>query len=130
MTFYAESYFEQQQQLESMINYAIMVLLLILIVFNVSHYLRHRLHSRTRDLGIIFFLLLLIFTGLVKPMARPITRRPMHSTTSTPRHYKCGPSSKPLLRITACELHKSLLIQQYSRTESWFASGVAITGSI
>ena len=64
MTFYAESYFEQQQQLESMINYAIMVLLLILIVFNVSRYLRHRLHSRNRDLGIIFFLLLLIFTGL------------------------------------------------------------------
>ena len=64
MTFYAESYFEQQQQLESMINYAIMVLLLILIVFNVSRYLRHRLQSRNRDLGIIFFLLLLIFTGL------------------------------------------------------------------
>ena len=64
MTFYAESYFKQQQQLESIINYVVIIILLLLIIFNASRYLHHRLRSRNRDLGIIFFLLLLIFTGL------------------------------------------------------------------
>ncbi|EEW54222.1 DUF3290 family protein [Limosilactobacillus antri] len=64
MTFYAESYFKQQQQLESIINYVVIIILLLLIIFNAIRYLHHRLRSRNRDLGIIFFLLLLIFTGL------------------------------------------------------------------
>lgn len=64
MTFYSESYFLHQQQLSSFINYAVIIVLLLLIIFNASRYLHHQLRTRNRDLGIIFLLLLLIFTGL------------------------------------------------------------------
>ncbi|MDO4902762.1 MAG: DUF3290 family protein [Limosilactobacillus sp.] len=64
MTFYAESYFSHQQQLFSMINYGVIIVLSLLILFNATRYLRHHMRTRNKDLGIIFFLLLLIFVGL------------------------------------------------------------------
>ncbi|MDM8333443.1 DUF3290 family protein [Limosilactobacillus panis] len=48
----------------SIVNYSVIIILLLLIIFNASRYLHHQLRTRNRDLGIIFFLLLLIFTSL------------------------------------------------------------------
>lgn len=64
MTFYNESYFMHQQQFNSFVNYAIILILILLILINSFRYLHHHLQTRYRDLGIIFFLLLLIFAGL------------------------------------------------------------------
>lgn len=76
MTFYSESYFLHQQQLTSLVNYIAIVVLLLLVIFNTIRYLRHQLRTRNRDLGIIFFLLLLIFTGLqITNLERTVTQR-------------------------------------------------------
>ncbi|WP_283596253.1 DUF3290 family protein [Limosilactobacillus vaginalis] len=64
MTFYTESYFMHQQQFNSLINYAVILILILLVLINSFRYFRHQLQTRYRDLGIIFFLLLLIFAGL------------------------------------------------------------------
>ncbi|MBD7894307.1 DUF3290 family protein [Limosilactobacillus sp. Sa3CUN2] len=64
MTFYTEDYFLHQQQFNSVINYAVILVLIILVLINSFRYLHHQLQTRYRDLGIIFFLLLLIFAGL------------------------------------------------------------------
>ena len=64
MTFYTESYFMHQQQFNSLINYAVILILILLFLINSFRYFRHQLQTRYRDLGIIFFLLLLIFAGL------------------------------------------------------------------
>ncbi|WP_251574499.1 DUF3290 family protein [Limosilactobacillus agrestimuris] len=64
MTFYTEDYFLHQQQFNSIINYAVILVLIILVLINSFRYLHHQLQTRYRDLGIIYFLLLLIFAGL------------------------------------------------------------------
>lgn len=64
MTFYTESYFMHQQQFNSLVNYGVILILVLLILINSFRYLHHQLQTRYRDLGIIFFLLLLIFAGL------------------------------------------------------------------
>lgn len=64
MTFYTESYFMHQQQFNSLVNYAVILVLILLVLINSFRYFRHQLQTRYRDLGIIFFLLLLIFAGL------------------------------------------------------------------
>ena len=64
MTFYTESYFMHQQQFNSLVNYAVILVLILLVLINSFRYFRHQLQTRYRDLGIIFFLLLLIFGGL------------------------------------------------------------------
>lgn len=63
MTFYTEDYFLHQQQFNSVINYAVILVLIILVLINSFRYLHHQLQTRYRDLGITF-LLLLIFAGL------------------------------------------------------------------
>lgn len=63
MTFYTIDYISNHQHLSQLFNYIAIVVLLILIITMICLYVRHRLITRYRDLGIIFFLLLLIFTG-------------------------------------------------------------------
>lgn len=55
MTFYTESYFMHQQQFNSLINYAVILILILLVLINSFRYFRHQLQTRYRDLGIIFF---------------------------------------------------------------------------
>ena len=64
MTFYTDHYLANHQQLNSLINYAVILVLLVLLAFTLLYYFRHQLQTKYRDLGIIFFLLLLIFGGL------------------------------------------------------------------
>lgn len=64
MTFYTESYIVNHQQINSLVNYIIIFILFLLIAGTFIYYFRHRLQIKYRDLGIIFFLLLLIFAGL------------------------------------------------------------------
>lgn len=64
MTFYTDHYLANHQQLNSLINYAVILVLLVLLAFTLLYYFRHQLQTKYRDLGIIIFLLLLIFSGL------------------------------------------------------------------
>lgn len=63
MTFYTISYLENHQQINQLINNIVMIVFLILLAFMFIKYFRHRLVTRYRDFGIIFFLLLLLFAG-------------------------------------------------------------------
>lgn len=63
MTFYTLSYLENHQQMNQMINNIVMIIFLILVAIMAVKYFRHRLITRYRDFGIIFFLLLLLFAG-------------------------------------------------------------------
>lgn len=63
MTFYSISYLTAHQQMNQLFNYVAIIVLVLLIAITALMYLRHRLVTRYRDLGIIFFLLLLLFVG-------------------------------------------------------------------
>lgn len=63
MTFYTLSYLEKHQQMNQLINNLVMIVFIILIAIMAVKYFRHRLITRYRDFGIIFFLLLLLFAG-------------------------------------------------------------------
>ena len=41
MTFYTESYFMHQQQFNSLINYAVILILILLVLINSFRYFRH-----------------------------------------------------------------------------------------
>lgn len=64
MKFYTFDYIVNHSQINTILNYSIIFVLLILVTGTLIYYFRHRLQIKYRDLGIIFFLLLLIFTGL------------------------------------------------------------------
>lgn len=49
--------------MNQLFNYVAIIVLVLLIAITALMYLRHRLVTRYRDLGIIFFLLLLLFVG-------------------------------------------------------------------
>ncbi len=63
MTFYTISYLSNHQHMNQLFNYIAILIFAVLIGVMVLLYLRHRLITRYRDLGIIFFLLLLLFIG-------------------------------------------------------------------
>lgn len=64
MTFYTYQYLADHQQLNSVINYAVILILLILLIGTFIYYFRHRLQTKYRDIGIIILILLMIFCGL------------------------------------------------------------------
>ncbi|EEW53738.1 DUF3290 family protein [Limosilactobacillus antri] len=64
MTFYTENYITNHQQVNSVVNYTLILISLLLLLATSLYYFRHRLQTKYRDLGIIFLLLLLIFSGL------------------------------------------------------------------
>ncbi|GFI59941.1 hypothetical protein IMSAG044_00833 [Lactobacillaceae bacterium] len=63
MTFYTISYLSNHQHMNQLFNYIAIIIFVLLIAVMAFLYLRHRLITRYRDLGIIFFLLLLLFIG-------------------------------------------------------------------
>lgn len=63
MTFYTINYLNTHQHMNQVFNYVAIIIFTILIALMAFMYLRHRLITRYRDLGIIFFLLLLLFIG-------------------------------------------------------------------
>lgn len=63
MTFYTISYLSNHQHMNQLFNYVAIIIFVLLIAVMAFLYLRHRLITRYRDLGIIFFLLLLLFIG-------------------------------------------------------------------
>ncbi|MCI1288030.1 MAG: DUF3290 domain-containing protein [[Lactobacillus] timonensis] len=64
MTFYTYQYLSNHQQINSVINYAVILTLLCLLIATFIYYLRHRLQTKYRDIGIIILILLMIFCGL------------------------------------------------------------------
>ncbi|GGI63078.1 DUF3290 family protein [Limosilactobacillus caviae] len=76
MTFYTISYLSNHQHMNQLFNYIAILIFAILIGVMVLLYLRHRLITRYRDLGIIFFLLLLLFIGFqVTDMEKSTTQQ-------------------------------------------------------
>ena len=51
--------------MNQLFNYIAIIIFILLIAVMAFLYLRHRLITRYRDLGIIFFLLLLLFIGFL-----------------------------------------------------------------
>lgn len=96
MTFYTLSYFERQQHFNSLFNYGIIILLLLLIIFNLFKYFRQHIRTRNRDLVIIFLLLLFIFTGIqvtnletgAKKRSATIQMRPFIKAVAVDHHLK------------------------------------------
>lgn len=64
MTFYTETYLRNHQQVNSLINYSMMLVILVGLIITLLYYYRHRLRVRYRDLSIILLLCLLFITGL------------------------------------------------------------------
>lgn len=76
MTFYTISYLSNHQHTNQLFNYAAIIIFALLIAVMTLLYLRHRLITRYRDLGIIFFLLLLLFIGFqVTDMEKSTTQQ-------------------------------------------------------
>lgn len=76
MTFYTISYLSNHQHMNQLFNYVAIIIFALLIAVMTLLYLRHRLITRYRDLGIIFFLLLLIFIGFqVTDMEKSTTQQ-------------------------------------------------------
>ena len=76
MTFYTISYLSNQQHMNQLFNYIAIIIFILLIAVMAFLYLRHRLITRYRDLGIIFFLLLLLFIGFqVTDMEKSTTQQ-------------------------------------------------------
>ena len=76
MTFYTISYLSNHQHMNQLFNYIAIIIFIFLIAVMALLYLRHRLITRYRDLGIIFFLLLLIFIGFqVTDMEKSTTQQ-------------------------------------------------------
>ena len=76
MTFYTISYLSNHQHMNQLFNYIAILIFAVLIGVMVLLYLRHRLITRYRDLGIIFFLLLLLFIGFqVTDMEKSTTQQ-------------------------------------------------------
>lgn len=63
MTFYSLEYLTNHQQMNQLVNYVAIIVFLLLMTVMIWQYVRHRLVTRYRDLGIIFCLLLLLFIG-------------------------------------------------------------------
>lgn len=64
MTFYSVSYLTAHQQMNQLFNYLAMAIFVLLVIITSVLYYRHRLITRYRDLGVIFFLLLLLTIGM------------------------------------------------------------------
>ncbi|MRH71799.1 DUF3290 family protein [Lactobacillus reuteri] len=76
MTFYTISYLSNHQHMNQLFNYIAIMIFVLLIAVMAFLYLRHRLITRYRDLGIIFFLLLLLFIGFqVTDMEKSTTQQ-------------------------------------------------------
>ena len=76
MTFYTISYLSNHQHMNQLFNYVAIIIFALLIAVMTLLYLRHRLITRYRDLGIIFFLLLLLFIGFqVTDMEKSTTQQ-------------------------------------------------------
>lgn len=76
MTFYTISYLSNHQQMNQLFNYIAIIIFALLIAVMTLLYFRHRLITRYRDLGIIFFLLLLLFIGFqVTDMEKSTTQQ-------------------------------------------------------
>ncbi len=76
MTFYTISYLSNHQHMNQIFNYIAIIIFVLLIAVMAFLYLRHRLITRYRDLGIIFFLLLLLFIGFqVTDMEKSTTQQ-------------------------------------------------------
>ena len=76
MTFYTISYLSNHQHMNQLFNYVAIIIFAFLIAVMTLLYLRHRLITRYRDLGIIFFLLLLLFIGFqVTDMEKSTTQQ-------------------------------------------------------
>lgn len=76
MTFYTINYLQDHQQFNMMMNNVLIIIFLLLMAIMTVKYMRHRLTTRYRDLGIIYFLLLLLFVGFqVSDIEQNNTRR-------------------------------------------------------
>jgi len=76
LTFYTISYLSNHQHMNQLFNYVAIIIFALLIAVMTLLYLRHRLITRYRDLGIIFFLLLLLFIGFqVTDMEKSTTQQ-------------------------------------------------------
>ncbi|MCC4502424.1 DUF3290 family protein [Limosilactobacillus reuteri] len=76
MTFYTISYLSNHQHMNQLFNYVAIIIFALLIAVMTLLYLRHRLITHYRDLGIIFFLLLLLFIGFqVTDMEKSTTQQ-------------------------------------------------------
>ncbi|MCC4326037.1 DUF3290 domain-containing protein [Limosilactobacillus reuteri] len=76
MTFYTINYLSNHQHMNQLFNYVAIIIFALLIAVMTLLYLRHRLITRYRDLGIIFFLLLLLFIGFqVTDMEKSTTQQ-------------------------------------------------------
>lgn len=58
--------------MNQLFNYIAIIIFILLIAVMAFLYLRHRLITRYRDLGIIFFLLLLLFIGFKLPIWKKV----------------------------------------------------------
>ena len=76
MTFYTISYLSNHQHMNQLFNYVAIIIFALLIAVMTLLYLRHRLITHYRDLGIIFFLLFLLFIGFqVTDMEKSTTQQ-------------------------------------------------------
>lgn len=99
MTFYTISYLSNHQHMNQLFNYVAIIIFVLLIAVMAFLYLRHRLITRYRDLGIIFFLLLLLFIGFqVTDMEKSTTQQSqttqmIHFIKAVARDYDVSPQN-------------------------------------
>lgn len=77
MTFYTISYLSNHQHMNQLFNYIAIIIFILLIAVMAFLYLRHRLITRYRDLGIIFFSFCYCYFLLVFKL--PIWKKVPHS---------------------------------------------------
>ena len=71
--------------MNQLFNYIAIIIFILLIAVMAFLYLRHRLITRYRDLGIIFFLLLLLFIGFQVTDMEKSTTQQSQTTQIGPR---------------------------------------------
>jgi hypothetical protein len=113
MTFYTDHYLATHQQLNTMINYVIIMILLLLLLGTLFYYLRHRLQTKYRDLGIIIFLLILIFGGLQ-----------MTNMEQSQAQYSQSTRLRPFIRAVARDHH--LAIHQVVVNSTTLTDGIIV----
>ncbi|MQB61692.1 DUF3290 family protein [Limosilactobacillus reuteri] len=114
MTFYTISYLSNHQHMNQLFNYIAIIIFILLIAVMAFLYLRHRLITRYRDLGIIFFLLLLLFIGFqVTDMEKSTTQqsqttRMIPSIKAVARDHNVSP---PKVVVNSTTLTDGILVR-------------------
>lgn len=64
MSFYSVEFLKNQSTVNDLFKYGLLFVVFGLLLLVFSLYMKHRLQTKYRDLSIIFFLILLLITGI------------------------------------------------------------------